>query len=298
MATVVSIDGKVVAPEQATVNVFDHGFLFGDSVYEVVRTRRGRPVTLDEHLARLEGSADRIYMKLPWSRADFAARIDEALRAGGNPESYVRIVVTRGVGEISLLPDSCKSPSLILIVKPLPVPPPSVARDGLRVSLAGRPRNDRRALDPSAKTGNYLNNLLALVEAHRAGNDDAVLLNPAGMLAEATTSNLFLVKGGRVRTPSLACGILAGITRDLLVREMGRGGLPVEEGEFPAAALRGADEAFLTSTIRGVAPVTRVDGEPVGDGRPGPVTGRVAALYEEALDRLAATGTPTPGPSA
>jgi len=289
MATIVSIDGRLLPPEQATVNVFDHGFLFGDSVYEVVRTRRGRPVTLDEHLARLEGSAERIYMTLPWDRASFAARIDEALRAGGNPESYVRIVVTRGVGEISLLPDSCKSPSLILIVKPLPVPPPAVARDGLRVSLAGRPRNDRRALDPSAKTGNYLNNLLALVEAHRAGNDDAVLLNPAGMLAEATTSNLFLVKGGRVRTPSLACGILAGITRDLLVREMGRGGLAVEEGEFPAAALLGADEAFLTSTIRGVAPVTRVDGEPVGDGRPGPVTGRVAALYEAALDRLAAS---------
>ena len=289
MSTVVSIDGRVLAPEQAMVNVFDHGFLYGDSVYEVVRTRRGVPVTMDEHLARLEGSAERIYMKMPWPRAEIAARLGEVLRAGGNPESYVRIIVTRGVGEISLLPDSCKSPSLILIVKPLPVPPPSVATDGLKVTVPARPRNDRRALDPSAKTGNYLNNLLALVEAHRGGNDDAVLLNPAGMLAEATTSNIFLVKGGRVRTPSLGCGILAGITRDLLVREMARAGLPVEEGEYPAKALFEADEAFLTSTIRGVAPVTRVNGEPVGDGRPGPVAAKVAALYAAALDRLAGT---------
>src|SRR5690349_17531290 len=120
MATIVSIDGAILPPEKAMVNVFDHGFLFGDSVYEVVRTRRGVPVTLDEHLARLDGSAERIYLSLPWSRADFAARIGEALRAAGNPDSYVRIVATRGVGEISLLPDSCRSPSLILIVKPLP----------------------------------------------------------------------------------------------------------------------------------------------------------------------------------
>jgi branched-chain amino acid aminotransferase len=287
MGTVVSIDGKVLPPERAVVSVFDHGFLFGDSVYEVVRTRRGVPVTLEEHLVRLEGSARQIHLVLPWTRAGLAAQVAETVRVAGNGESYVRIIATRGVGEISLLPDSCRSPTLILIVKPLPVPDPSVARDGLRVSLASRPRNDRRALDPSAKTGNYLNNLLALVEARQAGADDAVLLNTAGMLAEATTSNVFLVRGGRARTPSLGCGILAGITRDLLIREMAGAGLPVEEGEYPAAALRESEEVFLTSTIRGVAPVTRVDGAPVGDGKPGPVTRRVAALYEGALDRLA-----------
>ncbi|NUN53673.1 MAG: aminotransferase class IV, partial [Planctomycetaceae bacterium] len=286
MGIVVSIDGRILPPEEATVNVFDHGFLFGDSVYEVVRTRRGRPVTMEEHLARLEGSARRIYMELPWSRAAIAARVAEANAAGGNAESYFRIIVTRGVGEISLLPDTCRSPCLIVIVKPLPAPPASVARDGLRVLVTGRPRNDRRALDPSAKTGNYLNNLLALVEAHRGGCDDAILLNPAGLLAEATTSNLFLVRGGRVATPALECGILAGITRDLLLREFPARGIAAEEGSYGAEALESADEVFLTSTIRGVAPVTSVDGRPVGDGRPGPVTRRVAALYEEALDRL------------
>ena len=287
MGVVVSLDGKILPPERAVVSVFDHGFLFGDSVYEVVRTRRGVPVTLDEHLARLEGSARRIYLDLPWSREALQERIREANAAGGNPESYFRIVVTRGTGEISLLPDTCRAPTLIVIVKPLPVPAPSVAAEGIAVRLASRPRNDRRALDPSAKTGNYLNNLLALVEARREGGDDAILLNPAGEVAEATTSNVFLVRGGRVATPSLDSGILAGITRDLLVRELPRTGLPVEEGTIPAAALREADEVFLTSTVRGVAPVTRIDGRPVGDGRPGPVTRRIAALYEEALDRLA-----------
>ncbi len=287
MGVVVSIDGKILAPDQAAVSVFDHGFLFGDSVYEVVRTRRGVPVTLDEHLARLEGSARRIYLELPWSREALRSRIREANAAGANPESYFRIIVTRGTGEISLLPDSCRTPCLIVIVKPLPVPAPSVSAEGLRVSLVSRPRNDRRALDPSAKTGNYLNNLLALVEARRAGGDDAILLNPAGDVAEATTSNVFLVRGGRVSTPSLDCGILAGITRDLLVRELPRTGTSVEEGVYPGSALREADEVFLTSTVRGVAPVTRIDGAPVGDGKPGPVTRRVAALYEEVLDRLA-----------
>lgn len=293
MGTVVSIDGRIHPPGEARISVFDHGFLFGDSVYEVVRTRRGVPVTMDEHLARLEGSARQIYLDLPWTREEMARLVGEALAAGANEESYIRIVVTRGVGEISLLPDSCERPCLVLMVKPLPVPPPSVARDGLAVHLVPRPRNDHRALSPSAKTGNYLNNLLALVEARRAGADDALLLNPAGQIAEATTSNCFLVRDGRVLTPALSCGILAGITRDLLVRELPSLGIPVEEGAWPAPALADAAELFLTSTVRGVAPVTRVDGRPVGDGRPGPVTRRVAALYEEVLDRLAdAAGAP------
>jgi len=293
MATLVSLNGRIVPPEQATVSVFDHGFLFGDSVYEVVRTRRGVPVTLREHLARMRASAQRIYMDLPWTDGEIAARATEAVRAAGNRESYLRIVATRGAGEISLLPDTCRDPLLLVIVKPLPEPPPSVMRDGIAVALVGRPRIDRRALDPGAKTGNYLNNALALIEARRAGAEDAILLNPEGLLAEGTTSNVFLVRGGRVRTPELDSGILSGITRGLLLREMPRAGIPVEEGRLPEAELRGAEEVFLTSTVRGVAPVTKVDGRPVGDGRPGPVAGRVAALYEAALDRLAdAEGAP------
>jgi branched-chain amino acid aminotransferase len=290
MGTLVSMNGRILPPGEAVVSVFDHGFLFGDSVYEVVRTRRGVPVTLDEHLRRLEGSARQIYFELPWPMEAVKERVREAHRASGNEESYIRIVATRGTGEISLLPDSCRDPLLIVIVKPLPVPAPSVARDGLKVALVDRLRNDRRALDPGAKTGNYLNNALALMEARRAGAEDAILLNPEGRLAEATTSNVFLVRGGKVLTPALASGILAGITRDLLMGEMRRAGLDAAEGDLPVEALREADEVFLTSTVRGVAPVTSIDGRPVKDGKPGPVTRRVAALYEAALDRLAAKG--------
>ena len=272
------------------MSVFDHGFLFGDSVYEVVRTRRGVPVTMAEHMARLRASAERIYMTLPWSDAEIGERTAELLRAAGNPESYLRTIATRGVGEISLLPDTCRDPMLILIAKPLPVPPPSVMEDGIAVALVGRPRVDRRALDPGAKTGNYLNNALALIEARRTGAEDAILLNPEGLLAEGTTINVFLVSGGRVRTPTLDSGILSGITRSLLLREMAAAGIPVEEARLPEEALRAADEVFLTSTVRGVAPVSRIDGQPVGAGTPGPVARRVAALYEEALDRLADAG--------
>jgi branched-chain amino acid aminotransferase len=287
MGIAVTVDGVLTAPEKATVSVFDHGFLFGDSVYEVVRTRRGVPVTMDEHLDRLRASAAMVYMDLPWDRATLGRRVREAVAAGGNAESYVRIIVSRGTGEISLLPDSCGKPVLVLLVKPLPVPPPEVARDGIPVVLSDRRRNDARALDPAAKTGNYLNNLLALVEAKRRGADDAVMRNTDGFLAEGTTSNVFWVKGGVVRTPSLDCGVLAGITRDVLLAALRRTGVPVEEGRYPQEALRGADEVFLTSTIRGVAPVTRLDGEPVGGGRPGPRTRRCAELYEEELDRRA-----------
>ncbi len=287
MGIVVSIDGSLRRPEEATVSVFDHGFLFGDSVYEVVRTRRGVPVTWEEHQRRLRASAEQVYLALPWSDAEMRARVDGALRAAGNPESYVRVVVTRGVGELTLLPDSCLAPSLIVIVRPLPVPPPSVQRDGIPVAVASRRRNDARALPPSAKTGNYLNNVLALIEARRQGAEDAVLLNPGGHVAEGTTSNVFWVKGGTVRTPALSCGILAGITRDVLLAAMRREGMRAEEGAWPVEDLRAAEEVFLTSTVRGVAPVARIDGKPVGDGRPGPVARRLAALYESELDRLA-----------
>lgn len=290
MGIAVSIDGQLVEPDEARISIFDHGFLFGDSVYEVVRTRRGVPVTLDEHLERLRASAAEIYLDLPWSHDDLRAAVRRVLDAAGNDESYLRVIVTRGVGEISLLPDSCEKPGLIVLVRPLPVPPPSVAEQGLAVVVSGRVRNDQRALSPAAKTGNYLNNVLALVEARRDGADDAILLNPAGHVAEGTTSNVFFVEGDALRTPSLDCGILAGITRSLLVEALRGDGVEVEEGEYPVERLLGADEAFLTSTVRGVAPIRSLDGKPVGAGRPGPVARRVAEVYERELDRLATAG--------
>jgi branched-chain amino acid aminotransferase len=184
---------------------------------------------------------------------------------------------------MSLSPDHCASPSMIVYALPLVVPTRDEVERGIGVVIPSRLRNDSRALAPAAKTGNYLNNSLALVEARRAGGDDAVMLNARGEVTEATTSNVFWVRGGEVRTPSLDCGILAGITRTLLIWAMRQEGMQVVEGRFPAADLRGADEAFLTGTIRGVSPVVRIDGRPVAGGFPGPLTRRIVDVNERLL---------------
>jgi branched-chain amino acid aminotransferase len=284
---VVSVDGEIVPLAEGRVPAMDHGFLFGDSIYEVVRTRRGRPVALAEHLERLRASAQSVYLALPWTDREISGRMRAACEASGFPECYVRLVVTRGVGPMSLLPDGCGRPSMLVYVLPLRTPTREDLAKGVAVAVPARIRNDARALAPAAKTGNYLNNVLALVEARRAGADDAVLLNSAGRVTEATTANVFWVRGGEVRTPSLDQGILAGITRTLLVWALRREGAAVVEGSFGPEELLAADEVFLTGTIRGVSPVVRIDGRPVGAGVPGPTTLRLADLYERLLDEHA-----------
>lgn len=281
---VVSIDGVVTPIADARVSAMDHGFLFGDSIYEVVRTLGGRPVAMREHLARLRSSAEMTYLRMPWTDAEIVARIRAAFDASKLADAYIRLVVSRGAGPMTLLPDQCDRPSTIVYVMPLVIP--ADAERGIGVVVPERLRNDRRALAPAAKTGNYLNNALALVEARRAGGDDAVMVNPEGFVTEATTANVAWVKGGRVITPSHDCGILAGITREALIAEMRRDGMTVVEGRFPAADFRACDEAMLTGTIRGVSPVVRIDGRAVGDGRPGPLTRRIAALNDRAIESL------------
>lgn len=280
---VVSVNGVVTSIADGRLPVMDHGLLFGDSIYEVVRTLGGRPVAFAQHLDRLRQSAHATYMQIPWTDSEIGARIRAAVEASKLAECYVRLVVSRGVGPMTLLPDGCGDPTMIVYVMPLVLPTAADVDRGMGVVVPARLRNDRRALAPAAKTGNYLNNVLALVEARRAGGEDAVMLNTEGFVTEATTANVFWVKGGEVRTPSLDCGILSGITRTLLIWAMRQESILVTEGRFPAAELRGADEAFLTGTIRGVSPVVRVDGKPVGDGRPGPLTLRIHALNERVL---------------
>lgn len=282
-AGAVSVNGRITAPEDARVPATDHGFLYGDSVYEVVRTWLGRPVGLAAHLVRLRASAAAIYMEIPWSDADLRAAMAQTVRATGLSEVYVRVVATRGPGPMSLLPDGCDQPGLVVYVLPFPTAKIAAQAGGIPVVIPPRLRNDERALSPSAKTGNYLNNLLALVEARRKGGDDAVLENVAGDVTEATTANVFWVRGGRVFTPSLDCGILEGITRALLLPALRTGGIDVEEGRYPVTDLTGADEVFLTGTVRGVAPVIRIDGRTVGDGAPGAMTRRIAAINDRAM---------------
>jgi branched-chain amino acid aminotransferase len=281
MATRVWIDGEIFDEKTASVPVWDRGFLYGDSVYEVTRTFGGKPFALDEHLERLDRSADGIGMKMP-ERQAIRKAVEDTLRAGGNPESYIRIIVTRGAGDIGLDPALADKTRLIVIVRPTTGPDPKLVENGVDVALVDVCRNSPRAIDPSVKSGNYLNNVLALGEAKRKfGAYEAVMCDGQGRLAECSTSNIFLVQGGVVRTPALEIGILHGITRQKVLELAQKNSIPFEEATLSPDDLWRAEEAFLTSSVRGVLPVVRANGKPIGEGRPGPVTRKLMALYDQ-----------------
>lgn len=291
MQTRVYVDGVIRSAEEASVRVLDHGVLFGDSVYEVFWWHRGALIQADDHLERLEGSAARLAMDLQHSRADLRRAMDVTLAAaevGPEDDAYVRLVVLRGVGPLGLDLRTAPRRTLIVVVAPAQRPGPAGFARGLAVVRVDRRRTSPRALDPRAKTGNYLNNVLALHEAHAAGADDALLLNEAGEVAEATTSNVFLVRDGVLRTPPLSAGILEGTVRRRLLALAREHGLPAEERTLLPADLAAADELFLCSSVRGLLPVRTLDGVPVGTGAPGPVTQRLHALFEAAADAEAA----------
>ena len=283
MATLVNLNGTLVPPTEAKVSVFDRGFLYGDSVYEVVRTYGGRPFAMDRHLDRLHASAARIGMELPWDDARIAAEVERTLAAAGNEESYVRIVATRGAGPIGLDPALAEDPQLLVIVQPIHLPPPEAYERGVKVQLVGVRRNLREAIDPRAKTGNYLNNVLALREARAHGAYEAVMLDAEGRITEGSTSNLFVVKDGRLITPPSAVGILEGVTRAVLFEVAKEQGIPVEERDVRPADLLAADEAMITSSVREILPVVRVgvngDEYPIGAGAPGPMVRRITDAF-------------------
>lgn len=257
MGLLTNLDGTI-APD-AHISVLDRGFLYGDSIYEVVRTLGGRPFALLEHLARLRQSAAYLYMNIPWSDAQICTEVERTLAAANNLESYVRIVVTRGAEEeIGLLPGPELVPHLLIVVRPI-APNPILAEKGLHLTLLPRLRVDRRALSPAAKTGNYLNNILALIEAKQAGADDALLLNGQGEVTEATTSNLWILRKGIVYTPVVESGILQGITRQFLLDLLSEGQIAHKEAVLTQEDLWDAEEAFLSSSVRLIAPVARID---------------------------------------
>lgn len=283
MTTRVNLNGAL--GNDAQVSVFDHGFLFGDSVYEVVVTHRGQPCFLERHLKRLRNSALALSLDIPWSDAQLTGEVMRTVQDAGNPESYIRIIVTRGEGEINIDPTSCTRPQFLVMVTALKAYPGDHYQKGINVALVSVKRNVKEAVNPGIKTGNYLNNILAKMEANRSGAADALMLNSEGHLTECTTSNFFFVAEGRVFTPSLDCGILAGITRDLVIHLAQENGILVEEGRWPPESLQQAQEAFLTGTTKRVMPITRLDGKPLGPGAPGPVTRQLMRLYDLLLDR-------------
>ncbi len=265
--------GRPLAPEDATVSVFDRGFLFGDDVFETLRTAGGRPVAWIPHLARLRRSAAVLGIAVPWSDAELRAIVDATHAATGNPDSVVRLVVTRGRGPMMLDPRRVADPLLVVYALPLALPGEDDYVRGLRARIVGVARPGARTLDPQVKAGNYLPNIQALREALAAGDDDAILLGESGAVAEGPTSNVFAVVGGAVVTPPIAEGILAGITR-AIVLELAAD-LGAAERRLWPDDLRAADEVFLTSSVRGPIAVTTLDGAAVGAGREGPLTAAI-----------------------
>jgi branched-chain amino acid aminotransferase len=274
-----SVNGVVTPIEEARVSVLDNGFTFGDSVYETLRTYGGRPFEWERHLRRLRASADRLGFGIPPTNEGLLARLDAVLAAAANPESYIRVIVSRGVGDISYNFERVKGPTVVMAVKPYLPYPDWHYTEGVPVALVSIRRNHPRALDPAIKSSNLLNSILAMREAQARGAEEALLLNQAGQIAEGASTNLFVVQGGAVLTPLLDAGILAGVTR-AVVLEIVRGmGLPAREEALDPERLLSAEEAFLTSTTREAVPIRTVDGAPIGPGRPGPITRRIVDAF-------------------
>ncbi len=288
MSALVNLDGRIERPENARISVFDRGFLFGDSVYETLRTYRGKPFLLDRHLARLERSAARLAMPLP-PRGRIAEEALRTHRESKHAESSLRIIVTRGSepGVVNLDPASAHGePTLVVIAREFAGFPREFYEKGVAVAIAGVQRNPKQSLDPSIKSGNYLNNVMALLTPNRGGAFECLMTDREGRLTEATTANVWIVKDGVVKTPAFEVGLLDGITRGFLL-ELGReNGLEMIEAELFPHDLFDADEVFLSASLKEVLPVVSADGKSIGTGTPGPVTRRLHALYREAIDRI------------
>jgi branched-chain amino acid aminotransferase len=286
MSVYASIDGTVVPGAEARVSVLDNGFTFGDAVYETLRTYDGRPFLLARHLARLRQSAGRLGIDIPAPDAELRARLQALLERAGHRHSFLRFIVTRGVGDISYNFARVQGPTIVIVARPFEGYPPEHHTEGIAVAIVSVRRNHPTALDPAIKSCNLLNNILAVREAQALGAIEPILLNHEGHVAEGATSNVFAIAGGRIRTPPLSAGILAGITREVVL-ELARGlHLDVHEETLSPDELRAADEVFITSSLKEVAAVKSIDGRPVGAGRPGPLTRKLGEAYRDALPRL------------
>ena len=290
MNAVVYVNGRITDADHASVAVFDHGFLYGEGIYETLRTYGREPFLFDRHMSRLRQSAALIALQVPFADDELLSRIRQTMAAlPGLDDAYIRILLTRGVGELTYNPAACPQPTLVIIVKPFPAQPARTFTEGIRIALVSVRRNHPSALNPLIKGNNLMNNALAMQEALRRGGEEALMQNQAGELAECAQSNFFLVRDGQVLTPPLSAGLLPGVTRAYVLDLAGALGLPAREARLTPDDLGRADEAFLTGTTREVTPVVAVDELKIGTGRPGPVTER---LLREFRARVAASVKP------
>ena len=273
------IDGKYYDERNAKVSVFDHGLLYGDGIFEGIRAYNGRVFKLKEHIDRLFCSAKAILLEIPMSHADLVAATIDTCRRNRIRDGYIRLVVTRGAGTLGLNPRSCKKPSVIIIAGKIQLYPPELYQQGMDIITVPTTRNLHSALNPAIKSLNYLNNILAKIEANNAGCEEAIMLNAEGFVAECTGDNIFVVKEGHLLTPPLSAGALYGITRRTVMDLAVQTGLAVSEPDLTRYDLFNADECFLTGTAAELMPVVKIDGRTIGSGKPGPVTRNLVTKY-------------------
>jgi branched-chain amino acid aminotransferase len=273
------LDGQLLDKDAAKVSVYDHGLLYGDGVFEGIRVYNGRIFRCDMHLRRLYDSARAIRLTIPMSAEQFKATLEQTFKANNFTDCYIRAVVTRGVGYLGLNPNKCPKPSVFIIADTIEMYPREVYEKGMAVITASVIRNHPNAVSPRIKSLNYLNNILGKMEAADAGVGEAIMLNQDGNVAEATADNIFIVRDGVVRTPTVYDGILEGVTRDTILMLCRKLGIPAEEKTFPRHDLYTADECFLTGTGAEVVPVTKIDHRPIGSGEVGAVTKRLMEAF-------------------
>jgi branched-chain amino acid aminotransferase len=275
------LDGKFVDESEAKVSVFDHGLLYGDGVFEGIRLYGGNVFRLEEHLERLEDSAKAILLQLPLSRAELSAATCETCRVNGLRDAYIRLVVTRGVGDLGLAPWLCARPTLFIIASRISLYPQEHYDNGLAIVTVPTRRINPAALPPTVKSLNYLNNILAKIEARQFGALEAIMLNDQGYVAECTADNVFIVRKGEILTPGTEQGALRGITRGAILDLSAELGLPLREVQMTRYDIWCADECFLSGTGAEVIPVVKLDGREIGAGRPGPITQRVMQAFRK-----------------
>ena len=269
MEPVVYINGRFFKKDEAVISVYDHGFLYGDGVFEGIRAYNGKAFRLTEHVERLYESAQAIWLTIPKSKAEVAGAIDETIARSGIKDAYIRVVVSRGAGALGLDPQKTRDPQLIIIVDTISIYPKELYEKGMEIVTASTMRNHPAALNPRIKSLNYLNNIMAKIEGSLAGCVEALMLNHKGEVAECTGDNIFIVKDKRVLTPSTDSGILDGVTRRLVMELAAAAGYPVIEMSMTRHDVYTADEVFLTGTAAELIPVVKVDARIIGDGKPG-----------------------------
>ncbi|MCM8772667.1 MAG: branched-chain-amino-acid transaminase [Candidatus Omnitrophica bacterium] len=284
MGLLIYLNGKYVTEEEAKISVFDHGLLYGDGVFEGLRSYNGKIFKLDEHLLRLYNSAKAISLEIPLKFEEFKKAVIETVRKNNLKDSYIRIVVTRGVGDLGLDPRKCKKPTIFIIASKIQLYPESLYEKGIDVVTVPTRRNMSETLNPAIKSLNYLNNILAKIEANNSGATEGLILNQFGYVSECTGENIFIIKKNKLITPPISAGALPGITREVVINIGDKIGLEVKEENITRYDIFISDECFLTGTAAEIVPVVKVDGRIIGDGKPGKITLKIRDEFHKIIE--------------